>query len=179
MRAVIFASRLPSSTSPRSALSRALARLEADLGVRLFRRTTRSVFLTDEGEAFLSEIHGAVGTIDRLNRFRWTPRGTLHISTSEGMALQFTPPTRNVPRHRCRRQVRRYRSGGFRRIISGQSSSRYLCSVTSAYLSGLSKVPTLTWNIEENPSAYSCSLRRPFPSLSSSPHVFWTSDALA
>lgn len=80
----------------RSALSRAVARLEADLGVRLFRRTTRSVFPTDEGEAFLSEIHGAVGTIDgavdRLNRFRSMPRGTLRISTSEGMALQLMQP---------------------------------------------------------------------------------------
>ncbi|OAE49265.1 hypothetical protein A7J57_01250 [Agrobacterium tumefaciens] len=64
--------------------------------MRLFRRTTRSVFLTDEGEAFLPEIHGALGTIDgaidRLNCFRSTPRGTLRISTSEGMALQFTQP---------------------------------------------------------------------------------------
>ena len=37
----------------RSAVGKAIARLEARLGVRLFHRTTRSVSLTPEGEVFL------------------------------------------------------------------------------------------------------------------------------
>ena len=37
----------------KSSVARQLARLESDLGVRLFARTTRSLSLTDEGQAFL------------------------------------------------------------------------------------------------------------------------------
>ena len=37
-----------------TALSSAIAKLEAHLGVRLFNRTTRSVSLTDAGRAFVA-----------------------------------------------------------------------------------------------------------------------------
>ena len=40
-----------------SGVSRAVSRLEARLGIRVFDRTTRSVRLTDEGRQFLSLIH--------------------------------------------------------------------------------------------------------------------------
>jgi DNA-binding transcriptional LysR family regulator len=38
---------------PPSLVSRRIARLEEDLGARLFQRTTRSITLTDAGQAFL------------------------------------------------------------------------------------------------------------------------------
>jgi DNA-binding transcriptional LysR family regulator len=40
----------------RSGVSRAVARLEARVGVRLLDRTTRAVALTDEGRSFYSEV---------------------------------------------------------------------------------------------------------------------------
>jgi DNA-binding transcriptional LysR family regulator len=39
-----------------TALSRAIAKLEAHLGVRLFNRTTRSVSLTEAGRAFVAQV---------------------------------------------------------------------------------------------------------------------------
>src|ERR1700739_3702255 len=46
----------------RSALSHAIAALEAKLGVRLFHRTTRSVSLTEAGEQFVSGVAPALGS---------------------------------------------------------------------------------------------------------------------
>ena len=53
-----------------TALSNAIGKLESNLGVRLFNRTTRSVSLTDAGRVFvervgppLLEVHGAIETV--------------------------------------------------------------------------------------------------------------------
>lgn len=69
-----------------TALSHAIARLEAGLGVRLFNRTTRSVALTDAGRAFaarigpaLTEIHAA---LHAARAQRATPMGMLRINAS-------------------------------------------------------------------------------------------------
>jgi DNA-binding transcriptional LysR family regulator len=55
-----------------TALSNAVGKLEANLGVRLFNRTTRSVSLTDAGRVFieqvgpaLQEVHGAMEAVPR------------------------------------------------------------------------------------------------------------------
>ena len=47
------------------ALSRRIANLEEQLGVRLFDRTTRSVALTLLGRRFLAEVRGVIDTLDR------------------------------------------------------------------------------------------------------------------
>ena len=47
-----------------SAVSRAVAGLEADLGVRLFTRNTRSLALTDAGERFLQRLTPALAGVD-------------------------------------------------------------------------------------------------------------------
>ncbi len=44
---------------PRPTIGRRLARLEERLGVRLLRRTTRTIALTDAGEAFAARAHRA------------------------------------------------------------------------------------------------------------------------
>jgi DNA-binding transcriptional LysR family regulator len=79
----------------RSALSHAIAALEAKLGVRLFHRTTRSVSLTEAGEQFVSGVAPALGQIREAmalaGSHRDTPAGTLRINTSAGAARQMEP----------------------------------------------------------------------------------------
>lgn len=69
-----------------SALSHAITALEADLGVRLFHRTTRSVALSEAGERLfvrvapaLAEIAAAVSAVDAGHT---APRGRLRINAS-------------------------------------------------------------------------------------------------
>ncbi|WP_335976307.1 LysR family transcriptional regulator [Streptomyces sp. CA2R106] len=50
------------------ALSRAIRSLEADLGVRLFERTTRVVALTEPGEVLLSQVRPALEALDAAAR---------------------------------------------------------------------------------------------------------------
>ena len=65
-------------------VSRAIAALEADLGVQLLRRTTRSVRLTDEGTEFLARCQSGIAEIDMAvdvaRTGRSTPRGTLTVT---------------------------------------------------------------------------------------------------
>lgn len=79
-----------------SALSHAVAALEARIGVRLFNRTTRSVALTEAGADFLARIRPALKDIsaamEAVNQFRATPTGTLRINTSEGAATRLLMP---------------------------------------------------------------------------------------
>jgi DNA-binding transcriptional LysR family regulator len=46
-----------------SAISHQVARLEAQLGVRLFNRNAHGVELSREGESYLSRISGAIGAL--------------------------------------------------------------------------------------------------------------------
>src|ERR1700761_2103466 len=79
-----------------SAVSNAVAGLEARLGVRLFHRTTRSVSLTEAGRDFVERIRPAVSQIqeavttvgDRAD----AARGTLRINSSLGAALMVFRP---------------------------------------------------------------------------------------
>ncbi|MDL2399143.1 LysR family transcriptional regulator [Rhizobium mayense] len=79
-----------------SALSHAIATLEARMGVKLFNRTTRSVSLTEAGEEFLSRVGPALREIsdamEAVNQFRATPTGTLRINTAEGAARGLLMP---------------------------------------------------------------------------------------
>lgn len=79
-----------------SALSHAIAKLEARLGIRLFNRTTRSVSPTDAGEQFIARIAPALGeiggAIEGINIHRDTPAGTLRINTSAGAARMVLTP---------------------------------------------------------------------------------------
>jgi DNA-binding transcriptional LysR family regulator len=72
-----------SGSSP-SALSEAVRRLEAQLGVRLLNRTTRSVAPTEAGARLLDQLGPALAEVDAaldvVNRFRDKPAGTLKLN---------------------------------------------------------------------------------------------------
>ncbi len=78
-----------------SALSNAVAGLEARVGVRLFNRTTRSVALSEAGERFVAQVAPALSQIrdamDVADSLRTTPAGTLRINTSSGAARMIGP----------------------------------------------------------------------------------------
>jgi DNA-binding transcriptional LysR family regulator len=79
-----------------SALSHAVAALEARLGVRLFNRTTRSVSLSSAGEQFVAEVAPALSAIRTAitgaDEHRAEPSGTLCLNTSLGAARMILVP---------------------------------------------------------------------------------------
>jgi DNA-binding transcriptional LysR family regulator len=78
-----------------SALSQAIRHLEARLGVRLLNRNTRSVSLTEAGQAYLSRIGPALSDVleagEQLHELQGRPSGVLRINAariSTAMVLQ-------------------------------------------------------------------------------------------
>ncbi|WP_312948475.1 LysR family transcriptional regulator [Agrobacterium sp.] len=78
-----------------SSLSHQVANVEKRLGIRLFNRTTRSVSVTEAGEALLERVRPALSEIDAaleaVDRLRVTPSGTIRLNTSEGGAERVLP----------------------------------------------------------------------------------------
>jgi len=79
-----------------SALSHAIAGLEARLGVRLFNRTTRSVVLTVAGEQFVAEVSPALATIqqaiENAGEKSAEPSGLLRLNCALGVARMLLEP---------------------------------------------------------------------------------------
>ena len=79
-----------------TALSNAVGKLEQQLGVRLFNRTTRSVALTDAGRTFVERIGPALmdihGAIDTAQSFQETPTGTLRVNAFASAAREVLGP---------------------------------------------------------------------------------------
>ena len=79
-----------------TALSNAISKLERQLGVRLFNRTTRSVSLTDAGRDFVERVGPALLDIhDAMNAARSqqeTPSGTLRINAFATAAREILSP---------------------------------------------------------------------------------------
>lgn len=78
-----------------STLSEAVSRLEAQLGVRLLHRTTRSVAPTEAGAELIERLGPALGEVELalagLNRWREHPAGTLRLNVP-AMAARFVLP---------------------------------------------------------------------------------------
>ncbi|MDE2111451.1 MAG: LysR family transcriptional regulator [Alphaproteobacteria bacterium] len=83
-----------------SGLSEAVRRLEAQLGVRLFHRTTRTVLPTEAGERLLERLGPALDEVDAaldvVNGFRDRPAGTLRLNVPVSAARLVLPAI--VPR---------------------------------------------------------------------------------
>ncbi|MGH7905284.1 MAG: LysR family transcriptional regulator [Candidatus Binataceae bacterium] len=79
----------------KSSVSRALMRLEEDLGVRLIERTTRKLSLTTAGRAYFDQVRGALATIsdasEMVRQMGQEPRGTVRISAPPDLAIVLTP----------------------------------------------------------------------------------------
>lgn len=79
-----------------SALSQAIRQLETRLGVRLLNRTTRSVSLTEAGQAYLARIGPALGQVidagEELHVLQGRPAGTLRLNAARiSTALVLQP----------------------------------------------------------------------------------------
>jgi DNA-binding transcriptional LysR family regulator len=78
-----------------SGLSEAVKRLEADLGVRLLNRTTRSIAPTEAGARLLERLGPALREVeaatDAVNAFRDRPAGTLRLNVPSTVARLVLP----------------------------------------------------------------------------------------
>ncbi len=79
-----------------SAVSRAIARLEQRVGVRMFRRTARSVSLTDEGLRFYQSISPHLTAIEEstieAGGFSTKVRGRLRVNVDAGIGQFVLTP---------------------------------------------------------------------------------------
>lgn len=79
-----------------AAVSKNIAGLEKALGVRLMNRTTRTLKLTEEGEAFLRQARIALQALDQAAEVvvahRAAPSGRVRISTSVGFGREQLAP---------------------------------------------------------------------------------------
>jgi DNA-binding transcriptional LysR family regulator len=79
-----------------AAISRNVAMLERNLGVRLFQRSTRKLTLTDAGERFLVSIDGNLDALQvaiaEATSHNSEPAGVLKVSMSPSIGLPFILP---------------------------------------------------------------------------------------
>lgn len=73
---------------PKSSVSRTVARLEEDLGVRLLQRTTRSLHLTDTGRTYYERARNAIASLDEAAGVAsdegTVPRGVVRMTAPGG-----------------------------------------------------------------------------------------------
>lgn len=88
-----FAQASRTSGRPKASLSRKVMDLEASLGVRLFERGSRSVYLTQEGELLFKRANGPLNeiaeTVDLLRDGNSQPQGRLRISVPSLFGLML------------------------------------------------------------------------------------------
>ncbi|MGH8689108.1 MAG: LysR family transcriptional regulator [Burkholderiales bacterium] len=105
-----------------SALSQAIRQLEARLRVRLFNRTTRSVSLTEAGEAYLARVGPALGQVieagEELNVLQGRPAGTLRLNAARiSTALVLQPMLAGFLREHPHVQIELTNDEGFVDIV--------------------------------------------------------------
>ena len=81
---------------PKSTLSRRIAQLEEELGVRLIYRSTRRLALTDIGREFLTHcetvVAGAEAARNSIDRVQQAPRGTVRVTAPMDLSRAMLAP---------------------------------------------------------------------------------------
>jgi len=81
---------------PASSISRRITDLEADLGVELLHRTTRTVRLTEIGALYVEQVRAGIAQLDDAQELVGqrgsTPSGTLRISAMPGYGALLLMP---------------------------------------------------------------------------------------
>lgn len=81
----------------RSVVGKAVSRLEYQLGVRLFHRTTRSQSLTEEGQTYFEYARRALGELDAARKLlatgRQEPTGVLRVTAPLSFGRKFVAPS--------------------------------------------------------------------------------------
>jgi len=76
---------------PKSSVSRTLSRLEDELGVRLLQRTTRTLHLTEAGQAYYERVRVSLTGLDEAasaaTNLSAEPRGTVRMSAPADMGI--------------------------------------------------------------------------------------------
>jgi len=79
-----------------AAVGKNVARLETELGVRLFQRTTRRLSLTEAGEAFLRDVQGSIDQLDgamaSARARTGGPAGVLRVALPYAFGREFIVP---------------------------------------------------------------------------------------
>jgi DNA-binding transcriptional LysR family regulator len=94
---------------PKSSVSRSVARLEEDLGVRLLQRTTRRLHLTDAGSAFYQKARGALSALEEAALtaadLGHEPRGTVRLTAPVDLGQFLAEPLTRFCREHPQIQV--------------------------------------------------------------------------
>jgi LysR family transcriptional regulator, regulator for bpeEF and oprC len=81
---------------PPASVSRTLQALEAHLGARLINRTTRSISITEDGEAYYERCVRVLGEVDdmeaSLSHSKLSPKGNVKVSLPQVMAKSTIIP---------------------------------------------------------------------------------------
>ncbi|MBN9673310.1 LysR family transcriptional regulator [Roseibium aggregatum] len=79
-----------------SSVSRVLASVERELGLRLFQRSTRKLSLTEEGERYLNRVAPLIEDLEAAREAASSkdvsPRGTLRVTASVAFSQEFFVP---------------------------------------------------------------------------------------
>src|SRR6266478_3315022 len=82
---------------PKSSISRAVAALERDLGVRLIQRTTRRVQVTEAGRTYYESVSPALSGLDdataAVSELQDTPRGPVRLTAPADIGHRLLAPT--------------------------------------------------------------------------------------
>jgi DNA-binding transcriptional LysR family regulator len=81
--------------APKSSVTRGIARLERELGVRLIQRTTRQRGITDAGRELYERVRGAVGALEEatsaVREHGREPRGVVRVTAPNDASLLGLP----------------------------------------------------------------------------------------